>query len=156
MASSSMEAVSILVPPGTSLWRIRIRSLILSRRWRAATLCGSVEILTFLLLGGFTASGSMWIGCIAAIRNIISRIAAIELRRSPASPENEYREGDEIWRFSMAMLLLLVVGILFPNSMIGVSSNSGSFSICISIISICSSFTDFIKSMKDPDAYEVT
>ncbi|KAL5144593.1 hypothetical protein HKD37_06G014860 [Glycine soja] len=78
-----MEAVSILVPPGTSLCSILILSLILSLRCRAATLCGSFDIFTFLRFGAFTDSGSMCIGCIAAILNIISLIAAIEFRFSP-------------------------------------------------------------------------
>ena len=70
--------MSILVPPGTSLCSILIFSLILSLLCLAATLCGSFEVFTFLRLGGLIDSGSMWIGCIAAIRKIISLIAATE------------------------------------------------------------------------------
>ena len=83
MASSSMEAVSILVPPGTRRCRILILSLILSLRCLAATLCGSFDIRTLRRFGGFTDSGSMCTGCITAIRNIISLIAAIDDEDEP-------------------------------------------------------------------------
>lgn len=75
IASSSIDAVSILVPPGTSLCKIRIRSLILSLLWRAAMLCGSSLMRTFRLFGLLIVAGSMSTGCIAAIRYIISFMA---------------------------------------------------------------------------------
>src|ERR1044072_9517663 len=50
MASSNMETVSILLPPGTMLCRILNLSLILCLLSLAATLCGSVESLTSFLL----------------------------------------------------------------------------------------------------------
>lgn len=86
VASSSMEAVSIFVPPGTSLWRIRILSLILSLLWRAATLCGSLLIHMFFLFGFRIVAGSMSTGCMAAILYIISFIAPNSSSSSSSPP----------------------------------------------------------------------
>uniref|UniRef100_A0A2P2Q0Q9 Uncharacterized protein n=1 Tax=Rhizophora mucronata TaxID=61149 RepID=A0A2P2Q0Q9_RHIMU len=50
MASSNMETVSILVPPGTKLCKILNLSLMRCLLSLAATLCGSVDSLTPLVL----------------------------------------------------------------------------------------------------------
>nr|GEX22952.1 putative reverse transcriptase domain-containing protein [Tanacetum cinerariifolium] len=109
-ASSSIEAVSILFPPGTSFCNARILSLILSLRCRAATVYGSLDIFTFFLRRfSATSSSAKLTGRKAAARYIISFICAIASESVSSDSEvcrkfifeETGRPGSDLGRFSL-------------------------------------------------------
>lgn len=74
MASSSMDAVSSLPPPGTSRCSARIRWLTRSRRSLAATLCGSLDTRTLRRLGRAASASTLTSWRITAAEYDISRV----------------------------------------------------------------------------------